>query len=280
MVSPAVPVPCTVMLVRLVMRSLEAPAAPLPVSSAVARVGAAGAAEGAALAKVSVTGLLAVLTLPARSVCLAVKVYAPLLKVVGKLQVVPLVMTVLPMEVTPSNTSMVAPSRPVPLIKGLAAEAPVTVVKVGAATELSTVMTKLALTTDVAEPMVWLTLRLCTVPSALAARAGGVYSHTPLPRLVKLPPVSWVLPLKTLRLAVALLAVMLLSTPLMTMTGWVLLVMRSVALVPVSSPDLRTGAASWAGSTVLAVPALMVALDDALVALTLPARSVWRTAKV
>ena len=69
-------------------------------------------------------------------------------------------------------------------------------------------------------------MMLCAVPVALADSAGAVYSHTPPPKLEKLPPVSWVVPSKTLRLVATLLLVMLLSTPLMTKTGVVLLVMR------------------------------------------------------
>ena len=154
MVLPAVPVPCTVMLVSLLMPSVDAPAVPSPVSLAEANVGAAGAAEGAALANVNVTALLAALRLPAMSVCLAVKTCAPLLSAVGKFQVVPLAMTVLPIDVAPENTSMVAPNSPVPEMTGLAATAPVGVVMVGALTALSIDTTKLLLTKEVAAPTV------------------------------------------------------------------------------------------------------------------------------
>ena len=118
------------------------------------------------------------------------------------------------------------------------------------------------------------------MPLALAASAAGVNSQTPLPKLTKLPPVSCVLLLNTFRLVATLPATMLVSTPLMTITGWVLVVMRSLVLVPVSSPVFSTGAANWLGKAVLAVPATMLALLVALVALTLPAKSVWRTAKL
>ena len=98
------------------------------------------------------------------------------MKVVGRVQVVPAVMTVLPKETAPSNTSMVAPNSPVPVMTGLAADAPV-VVMTGADTALSMVRARLGLTSEVLEPTVWVTLRLWAVPAALAVRAAGVNSH-------------------------------------------------------------------------------------------------------
>ena len=63
---------------------------------------------------------------------------------------VPLVMTVLPIDVALSNTSMVAPNSPVPEMTGLAATAPAAVVIVGAFTALSIHTAKLLLTKELA----------------------------------------------------------------------------------------------------------------------------------
>ncbi len=68
--------------------------------------------------------------------------------------------------------------------------------------------------------------------------------------------------------------VMLLSTPLRTNTGFVLLVIPSVVDTPVSSPVLNTGANRVDGRTAATVPVPMMAVTGEEDALTLPAKSV------
>ena len=268
-VAPTSAVPLKIGVASLVTLSVL----DVPVSEAVVKSGMLGAA-GAVVSIVTASPVDATLTLPARSVCFAVSVWAPLARIELVIVQLPDPSAVaVPSTVVPlvSYKATVAPASDVPVRVGVVILVRLSVVDdplsdatirsgaLGAATMVSMV------TTNPAEA----TLALPAVSDCFAVRvcapsASAVLTIDQFPETSAVAVPNTVVPLVSYRVTVAPA-----TAPLPVKVGVVVLVTLSVVDAPLSDAVARSGALTAAGATVSTVTA-----NPADATLALPAGSV------